>query len=376
MDFIPMCIPYIGEEEAQAVYNQIKSGWISMGKRVQEFEKMLEEYLNVKHAIAFSNGTATLHAALLSVGVKAGDEVIVPSLSYISSANAVVFCNATPVFVQEDPLTFNAEAAAIEAKITPRTKAIMTVDLKGMPVDYDAICEVAKKHGLPIVADSAESFGAKYKNDLVGNQVDIHSFSMFANKNITCGEGGFVTTDDDAIADMCRCLRNQGQSERYKHVEIGYNYRMTDLVAAFAIEQFKRIEWVMEQKQAIAARYNEGFKDEPLFETPYIPDYVGRHSWYMYCLRLDKRINRDKMAAIMKENGIASRVSFPPIPTQPIYKKLYGYKEGDFPIAEEIFRSFIDLPNFIGMTEAQFQKIIRVTKNAAQEAMVETGVFG
>lgn len=362
-----MANPFIGEEEAIAAYNQVKSGWISMGKRVEEFEDMLCEYTGAKYAVAFSNGTATLHASLIALGVKDGDEVIVPSLSYISSANAVLFCGAKPVFVEEDERTFNVTAEAIEQKITPKTKAIMPVDLKGMPVDYDEINKIAEKYNLRVVADSAESFGASYKDTLIGTQTEIHSFSMFANKNITCGEGGFITTNDKELADICKVIRNQGQSSRYVHTMIGHNYRMTDYAAAIAIEQLRRIEWIMDKKQHLAKKYDELFSRDELFNTPYIPDYATRHSWYMYCLIVDERVNRNKLINLMKEKGVDSRLSFPLIPLQPIYREMFGYKEGDYPKSEKIYNTFLDIPNWVQMPDEDIERVALVIKESARE---------
>jgi len=369
MDFIPMANPYIGEEEANAVYEQVKSGWISMGPRVKEFERRVAEYLDVRHVVAFNSGTATLHAALIALGIGPGDEVLVPTLSYISSANAVIFCGAKPIFVQEDMRTFNVEAEEYDSLFSEKTKAFMTVDLKGMPVDYDKMLSCAKERDVPIIADSAESFGAKYKGKLVGAQADVHSFSMFANKNITTGEGGFITTNDEKIAEICRCVRNQGQSERYVHVMIGHNYRMTDVIAAFGIEQIKRVEWIMEQKNGIAQKYSEAFAKHPLIHPPYVPEYVARHSWYMYCLVLDDRIDRDSVAQLMKEDGVDHRLSFPPIPLQPIYRELYGYQDGDFPRSEKIFRGFLDIPCWVGMKDADIEKVIYVVTKAVDNSL-------
>ena len=368
MDFIPIAQPYVGDEEASAVYKQIKSGWISMGKRVEQFESMVQEYVGVKHAIALSDGTATLHAALLALGVKKGDEVIVPTLSYVSSANSVLYCNATPVFVEENEKTFNVDPEEIEKKITARTKVIMVVDLKGMPVDYDAINKLSAKYRIPVLADSAESFGARYKNEPVGKQSLVHSFSMFANKGITAGEGGIITTNDNEIAKTCRCIRNQGQEERYVHIMVGHNYRMTDISAAFAIEQLKRIEWFMREKSKIAEVYNNAFEGQALLHIPYVPQFVTRHSWYMYCLTVDKRVNRDKMAVLMREQGVDHRLSFPPIPLQPIYKKTFGYKHGDFPRSEMIFNRFIDIPIWVGMTKKQVKQVTQTVIKTAERS--------
>lgn len=374
MDYIPIAKPFIGEEEAKAVYDQVKSGWITMGKRVREFESMLEDYIGVRHAIAFNSGTATLHALLLALGVGPGDEVIVPSLSYASSANVAILCGAKPVFAEEDPKTFNVSAEEFERRITPKTKVIMAVDLKGLAADFDAIQKVCEKHNISLIGDSAESFGGKYKGNPIGSQVLAHSFSMFANKSITCGEGGFVTTNDDALAERCRVIRNQGQSERYVHVELGHNYRMTDIAAAFAIEQLKRVDWFIEEKGKIVARYMEAFADHPLISPPYLPDYATQHSWYMYCISLDKSVNRDAMIKAMQERGVDHRLSFPPIPLQPYYRELYGYTEEDFPVSGEIFNRFIDIPCWVGMTDEEITHVIdTVLETAVQVQNQENG---
>ena len=368
MTFIPIAQPFIDTEEADSVYNQVKSGWISMGKRVKQFESIVQDYLSVKHAVAFSNGTATLHAALLALNVKPGDEVLVPSLSYISSANAVVFCGAKPVFVEENEKTFLVDPETFESKITPKTKAIMSVDLKGMPVDFDTLNALSEKHDIPLISDSAESLGAKYKDKLVGSQALVHSFSLFANKNITTGEGGIITTNNDDIAKICQCIRNQGQSERYVHVMIGHNYRMTDIVASIGIPQLNRVEFIMKEKNRLAMAYTNAFLNHPLIQPPYVPEYVSRHSWYMYCLMLDESVNRDRLAERMIENGVDYRLSFPPIPLQPIYQKMYGYKEGDFPNSEKIFNQFIDIPCWVGMSDDQVQHVIDTILDAVEKS--------
>lgn len=364
--FIPIANTYIGSEEADAVYQVVKSGWISMGKKVEEFERLLSEKIGVKHSILFNNGTSSLHAALLAFGVGEGDEVLVPTLSYVSSANAVLYCGAVPKFCESEGKTFNVTAEELRKRITPRTKAIMTVDLKGMPVDFEAINQVAKEFKLPVISDSAESLGAIYKGKWVGSQCDMHSFSFFANKNITMGEGGLLTTNNDEFARVSRIVRNQGQSERYKHVMIGNNYRLTDLSAAFGIEQFKRIEWIMQEKNRIADFYNQAFAGHALIETPFVPEYVDRHSWYMYCLILDESIDRDKVVEFLKSEGIDTRLSFPPIHLQPIYREKFGYKEGDFPESEEIFKYFIDIPCWPAMSEDMMDQVVQAVLKAVE----------
>ena len=366
--FIPIANTCMGEEEAQAVYNVVKSRWISMGKKVEEFEKMAAEYIKVKYAVAFNNGTSSLHAGLISLGIKEGDEVIVPTLSYISSANAVLYCGATPKFCESDPMTFNVTAGEIKKRITAKTKAIITVDLKGMPVDFDALMEIAQQHNIPILSDSAESFGSIYKDRLVGSQCPVHSFSFFANKNITMGEGGLITTNDVDIADICRMVRNQGQSERYSHMVIGNNYRLTDILAAFGIEQLRRVEWILTEKNKIATYYNKAFSENSLIEAPYMPPYVGRHSWYMYCLKLNKYVNRDLVVKKLKDEGIDTRLSFPPIHLQPVYREKYGYKKGDYPVSEETFNTFIDIPCWAGMSKSDIDRVVNAVIKTVGES--------
>jgi perosamine synthetase len=366
--FIPIANTYIGPEEAQAVFDTVKSGWISMGPKVKELESLIAGYLGVRHAIAFNNGTSSLHAALQALGVGPGDEVLVPTLSYASSANVVLFCGGTPVFMESEPDTFNVSADEVARRITPRTRAIMTVDLKGMPVDFYAILAVARRHGIPVLSDSAESFGAIYRGRKVGSQAPLHSFSFFANKNITMGEGGLVTTDDDRLGDLVRTIRNQGQSERYVHVMIGNNYRLTDLAAAFGIEQVKRADWILGEKRALAAVFDQKLAGHPLIRTPFVPDYVDRHTWYMYCLTLDEGVDRDAVVRAMRERGVDSRLSFPPIHLQPVYREKFGYKDGDFPLSERIFRSFIDIPCWVGMDSRMVDRVVDAVTAGVEQA--------
>ena len=362
MNFIPIANPQISEKEAKSVYKVVKNGWISMGKNVENLERRIEEYLGVKHAILFNNGTSSLHASLLAYDIKYGDEVIVPTLSYISTANAVLYCGAKPIFCDSDDTTFNTDAEKIIKKITKKTKAIITVDLKGMPLDFDDINEKLKKYNIPIISDSAESFGADYKFKKVGSQFNIHSFSFFANKNITMGEGGLITCKNNALAKKIRIIRNQGQDRRYNHILLGNNFRPTDYAAAIGIEQLKKTDRVINGKNRIAKFYNK-FLDKKNFDVPFVPSYVTKHSWYMYCIKLKKPSLRNRFLKYLKKNKIDTRLSFPPIHLQPLYKKKYSYKKNSFPLSQRAYESFVDIPCWFGMKEYQVKYIIKKINN-------------
>ena len=355
---IPVASPFIGEEEAQAVYEVVKSGWISMGKKVQEFEERFSEYVNSKYAIAVNNGTAALHLALIANGIKEDDEVLVPDITFISTGNAVLYEKAKPVIVECDPKTYNISLEDAEKRITNKTKAIIPVDMNGMPVNYVEILEFARKHNLIVVADSAESLGSIYNGRKTGAIAPIHIFSFFPNKNITTGEGGMITTDDEAIAKKIRKLRNQGQDCRYHHVMLGYNYRMTDILAVIGIEQLKKIDNIIIEKEKIAKRYTNEFANDSLIVPPYLPDYVDQHSWYMYAVSLNEDIDRDLIVDKLKEKGIDTRLSFPPIHLQPYYQEKFGYNDNSYPISLKAWQQLIDIPIWVGLSEENQNYVI------------------
>ena len=369
VNFIPIANPTITEDEAREVYECVKSGWLSTGKKVREFEEKIKNYTGARYAVAMNNGTSTLHSALLALNVGQGDEVIVPTMTYISSANVVLYCGAELVLCDCDPKTFNADADEIEKRITSKTKAIMTVDMKGLPVDYDAIGELAKRHGIPVIADSAESLGAGYKGKQVGTQADIHSFSFFANKNITTGEGGMITTESEELYEKMMKIRNQGQDYRYHHVMLGNNYRMTDVLASIGVVQLDRIEWIMEEKSRLVRRYNKAFEGSSLIETPLVPEYATRHSWYMYSLLFVESVDRDRVIQRLKDKKVDTRLSFPPVHIQPYYVERFGYKPDDFPESIKAYSRFLDIPCWAGLTDEQQEHVIESVKEAVEKAI-------
>lgn len=350
MKNIPVANPFIREEEAKAVYEVVKSGWVSMGQKVKEFEDAFAEYVGAKHAIATNNGTTALHLALIAAGIREGDEVLVPDITFISTANVVLYERAVPVLVECDSKTYNISLEDAERRLSNKTKAIIAVDMNGLPVDYDLVLAFAKRHGLKIIADSAESLGAIYKGKKIGSIAPVHIFSFFPNKNITTGEGGMITTDDNEKAVLLSQLRDQGQDYRYHHIHLGYNYRMPNIPAALGIEQLKRVEFILSEKEKIVERYNKAFKDDPNISPPYVPDFADRHSWYMYAVSLREGLNRGRVLSELKTRGIDTRLSFPPIHIQPYYQKKFGYKDDSLAISFKAWKQLIDLPIWVGLT--------------------------
>ncbi len=355
---IPIAQPLIGNEEAKAVYDLIKSGWISMGKKVEEFEKLCSEYLGVKNSIAMNNGTSTLSALMTALEINSDDEVIIPNLTYISTANVVEYRSAKLILADNDRKTFNIDADFIKKKITNKTKVVMTVDLKGQPVDYDSILELCNSKNIHFVSDSAESFGASYKNNKVGSQALAHSFSFFANKNLTTGEGGLITTNDDNLAKKLRIIRNQGQEGRYNHTMLGNNFRMTDITAAIGIEQLKKIENILNQKQKIAKFYNNLFKDYNNITTPFVPEYSTKPTWYMYSISVEQKL-RNRLIEHLKDQSIDTRLSFPPISTQPYYYNKYKFTEVDLKNSIYNYNTFIDIPVSVLMSDVDQKRVAK-----------------
>ena len=341
--FIPVANPTVGIEEASAVFRQVKSGWISMGKKVLEFENEVKKFIGVQNAIAINNGTSALDALLTAFNIKENDEVIIPSLTYISTANVVAYKKAKLVLCDSNPKTFNISRKSLLNKISKKTKLIIVTDMKGMPVDYDFYKSLSKKINVPIIADSAESFGAKYKNKIIGSQLIAHTFSFFANKNLTTGEGGMIVTQSKVLAEKLKIIRNQGQNRRYNHIVLGNNYRMTDVSAAIGIIQLKKLTKCLQQKEKIAKRYDELFFAHSKIKTPFIPEYTSQHSWYNYCIKVPIN-HRNRLIKFLNKKGIETRLSFPPVHIQPYYKKSFTKDKKNLSNASKVYKEFLDIP--------------------------------
>ena len=365
---LPVAQPVLGERELVYVTECILSGWISStGRFVGEFEKRCAEYCRVPHAISTSNGTTALHLALLVLGVGPGDEVIVPTLTFIASANSVVYTGAKPVFVDSEASSWNMDPAAVERAITPRTKAIMAVHLYGHPADMRALREICNRHRLHLVEDAAEAFGSTYHGEPVGSLSDIATFSFFGNKIITTGEGGMVLTANPKLAEHCRILRDHGMSptRRYWHTMLGYNYRMTNLQAAVGVAQIEKIDMIIEAKRRIAADYVAALANIPGLTFPLEP--AGTRSVYWlnsFCVDpAVAGVDRDFVMAELKKQGIETRPVFPVVHQQPVYA---AGLHSPMPVAERISAHGMSLPSDPTLTTAEIKRVAAYIRQALQ----------
>jgi perosamine synthetase len=354
---IAVAKPLLDEDEIELVNECIVTGWVSSGgKFVSRFEEMMANYCETDYAVACSSGTSALHLALLSIGIGPGDEVIVPSLTFIATANAVTYTGAKPVFVDSEYQTWNINPDILEEVVTERTKAIIPVHLYGHPANMDPINEFAKEHNLFVVEDVAEAHGATYKNKMTGSLGDAAIFSFFGNKIITTGEGGMVVTNDEGIADRCRTFRDHGMSteRRYWHEVLGYNYRMTNIQAALGVAQMGKIDRIIKRKKEIAEQYKERLNNVPGITLPANMQWASNVYW-LYTILLDENIVGCKVVSLMsklKDNGIDTRPIFPPVHSQPIYAN--GQV---FPVAEKISSMGISLPSAPEIRDEDVKKI-------------------
>lgn len=356
---IPFVVPLIGEEEIKAVSDVVRSGWLTQGEKVAEFERAFAKYVGCKEAIAVANGTVALHMMLIAAGVQAGDEVIVPSFTFVSTANAVLFQRAKPVFADIDPNTFNISPEDIERKITRKTKAIIPVDYGGQVADMDSIVDIGRKHNLKVIEDAAEAHGARYKQTHAGNLGDMAMFSFTPIKNMTTGEGGMITTNNTAYAERLRMLRNHGMDAPYHHVMLGYNYRMTEMQAALGIVQLARLDGALERRNKIANLYDSELKKISSITIPHVADYTTRHGYYLYTIKCKQR---DKVLQKLIESGIEAKIYFPPVHLQPYYRTL-GFKEGLLPETERVATEVISLPLRPTLSDEDTHYIVDTIKN-------------
>lgn len=343
---IPVYRPLIGPRERDYVLEAVDSTWISSkGKFLDRFESEFPAYLGSRFGVATCNGTVSLHLALLALGIGPGDEVIVPTLTYVASVNAITYTGATPVFVDSEPDYWNLDPRLIEPLITERTKAIEVVHLYGHPADMDPIIDVANRHGLAILEDAAEAHGAEYRGRKVGTFGAAASFSFFGNKVVTTGEGGMVVTDEEELASACSHLRGQGVSptRTYWHDVVGYNYRMTNIAAAIGVAQLERIEDVLARKREIARLYAERLDGISGVTFQHEADWA-KAVWWMASILVDPSV-RDELMRFLAESGVETRPFFFPAHELPMYPREIAY-----PVAERLGASGINLPSFPELT--------------------------
>ena len=365
---IPVARPALVGNERKYVLDCIDSNWISsVGKYTQLFEESFANFCQSRHAIACTNGTIGLHLALLAVNILPGDEVIVPTLTYIATANAVVYCGGTPIFVDCDPETWNIDPVQLAKTITPRTKAIIPVHLYGNPCDMDPIMEIAKHNNITVIEDAAEAHGALYKGKCVGGIGDLATFSFYGNKLLTTGEGGMVVTNDDLLAQHIRQLRGQGQDphRRYWFPIVGYNYRMTNIVAAIGLAQMEKADWHIAQRRQIAEWYKKYLTGTPELILPVEREWTCNVYWlYSVVLSDECQVPRDKVQQRLVDNGIETRPFFFPVHILPPYSTKDS--EEAYPVAERISANGINLPTWAGLNEEQVKYISQSLKGALQ----------
>jgi len=356
---IPIAKPLIGKEEEKAVAQVIRSGMLVQGEKVKEFEEKFAKYCGTKFAVATDNGTSALIAALTSVGVGEGDEVITTPFTFIATANSIVFTGAKPVFVDIDPVTFNIDPEKIEAAITKKTKAIMPVHLYGLMADMPAINKIAKKHNLVVIEDSAQAHGADIGGKKAGSWGLSGCFSFYPSKNMTTGEGGMITTNNKLFAENCRLIRNQGMGNQYQYKMVGYNFRMTNIAAAIGIEQLRKLENFTKVRIENAKYLNKKFERTKGVITPKVPKKY-RHVYHQYTIRLDQNypISRDQLLTKLKKKGIDARIYYPKLLSDESFLKKYVKR--DLNIARSLHKQILSLPIHPSLSEKDLNKIAEV----------------
>lgn len=378
---LPFHRPTVEETDIQAVVEALRSGWISTGPKTREFEQAFGEYIGSPHALAVSSGTAALHLALDAIGLKEGDEVLVPVVTFTATAEVATYFRAKPVLVEVDPLHFNLDVADAERKITTRTRAIIPVHFAGHPCPMDSIAELAARKGLSVIEDAAHAIPAMYHGRKIGTLSPLTAFSFHAVKTLTTGEGGMVTCDNDAFADRIRLMRLHGMNRdawkryavdgswRYEISEAGYKYNLTDPQAALGLAQLAKCDRMWRRRADIADRYTQALKHSGAYRLPEVDTSV-QHAWHLYVILIDTaalEIDRNQVIEELRSRGIGTAVHFIPLHLQPYYQRSFGYRTGDFPVAEEYFDRCISLPIYPGMTDRDVDRVLEALDDIARK---------
>jgi perosamine synthetase len=369
---VPFHVPSIGEEAIRAVTETLESGWITTGPKTRCFEEAFARFIGVRHALAVSSCTAALHLSLEAAGLREGDEVLVPTITFAATAEVVTYFKAKPVLVDVDPLHFNLSLEDARNKITPRTRVIVPVHFAGHPCLMDPILDLAATSGLTVIEDAAHAIPAKYKGRNIGTLSPMTAFSFYATKTLTTGEGGMVTTDDDSLADRVSLMRSHGMSRdawkrysaegtwRYEITEAGYKYNLTDPQAALGLVQLSKCEDMWRRRVEIAQKYDSALISLETYHTPRIAQDV-QHARHLYVVLVEPsalRIHRDQLIEELRQRGIGTSVHFIPLHLHPYYQKTWGYRPGEFPVAEDYFDRCISLPIYPAMTDEDVNHVI------------------
>jgi perosamine synthetase len=359
---VPVNQPLLAGRERQYLLECIDTGWISSeGPFVQRFEAEFAKRVGRRYGIAVMNGSAALDAAVVALKIGAGDEVILPSFTIISCAAAIVRAGATPVVVDSDPATWNMDVARIEERITPRTRAIMIVHMYGLPTDVDPVLELARRHGLAVIEDAAEMHGQTYRGRLCGSFGELSTFSFYPNKHVTTGEGGMLVTDDAALAERCRSLRNLcfRPEQRFVHDELGWNMRMTNLQAALGLAQLERLDEFVGRKRAMGRAYTELLADVPGLQLPLPKTEYAENIYWVYGLVLDESVGFDAKEAMKRlaAEGIGTRPFFWPMHEQPVFRRMGMFQADSHPTSERLARRGFYVPSGLALTGAQIERV-------------------
>ena len=369
---IPLSSPDIVKKDIKAVVEVLRTRFLSTGPKVVEFEKKIREYAGTKYAVAVNSGTSALHLIIKGMGLGEGDVVITTPFSFVASSNCILFERAVPLFVDIDERTLNLDADKVEGKLESlsdeelaRVKALLVVDVFGQPADWDRFKEIGKKYNLRLIEDSAEVLGSEFNGKRAGSLGEAGVFAFYPNKQITTGEGGVLVTDNKELARLAKNMRNQNSGEMGEwldHERLGYNYRMNELSAALGCSQMERIEEILEKRSRVARMYNKRLEEIEKVQIPYIAPYVNRMSWFVYVARLNQEIDRNRVIDYLRENGVECKPYFTPIHLLPFYRKMFDYKEGDFPITEDVAGRTIALPFFNNLKEEQIDYVVEKLK--------------
>ncbi len=364
---VPLSGPYLDEREEELVLEVMRSGRLSLGPTIDRFEELFAAKVGAPYAAAVSSGTAGLHLLCVAAGIEPGDEVITSPYSFAASANCFVYEGGVPVFADIDARTLNMDPAAVEAAVTPRTKAIVAVDIYGYPCELDELRAIADRHGLVLIDDSCEAFGAEYKGAQLGSQGPSAVFAFYPNKQITTGEGGIVTTHSEEEWRLLRSLRNQGRGDEggwLEHVRLGFNYRIDDVRAAIGIGQLEKLDEILALRSSVAKRYDELLAGLPGVELPCTDDAEHKRSWFVYVIALPDNVTRERVIATFEREQVGYNRYLPSIHLQPYMRERFGFREGMCPVSEDASSRTLALPFFTALDRDAQERVAEVLSAA------------